>query len=256
MPRVSIVLPCYNSEKTIRRALQSIADQTWRDFETIVVDNNCNDRTMEIAQDYITTANVHVVKCETQGIVSALNTGIYNSDSAYIARQDDDDYWHPTKLQKQIDYLEDNPEVDILGTQIRLLDEAGVPQELGTYNRPVRYPLDDNGVRYLLVLGQNPLCHPSIVMKRDVPLRAGGYSEHFHLAEDFHLWLKAFPWFRFANLDEVLVDYTQTLRSDYNPQVVKTIADFYYNLYKMFGIIEGDRPELVYEWEVGKGPQR
>ena len=185
--------------------------QTYRDFETIVVDNNCTDNSYEIAKDFIDTANVRIVKCETQGIVPALNTGIYNSDAPYIARQDDDDYWYPTKLQKQMDFFEKNPDVAILGTQIRLLDEDGAVQELGTFNRPVKYPANDDANRYFLVLGQNPICHPSVIMKREVPLRCGGYSEHFHLAEDFHLWLKAFPFFKFANLEETLVDYTQTI---------------------------------------------
>lgn len=250
MPKASIIIPCYNSEKTIRRSIESIANQTWRDFETVIVDNNCTDSTLEIVSEYTTAANIRVVNCATQGIVPALNTGIYNSDSAYIARQDDDDYWYPDKLQKQIDFLESNPEVGILGTQIRLLDKDGVPQDLGTFDRPVKYPLVDKHIRYLMVLGQNPLCHPSVIMKREVPLKAGCYSDHFHLAEDLHLWLKAFPWFKFANLKETLVDYTQTIREDYNPRIVKALSTMYFNLYKEAGIISGDRPEILYQWEL------
>jgi len=251
MPKVSIVLPCYNGEATIERAIKSIATQTYRDFETVFVDNKSDDRTLSIIEQYRQSANIRIVACDTAGIVPALNTGIYHSDSSFVARQDDDDYWYPTKLEKQMLHFEENPATSILGTRIRLLDEEGKAQDLGTYGRPVNYPVDDHTIRYMLILGQNPLCHPSVVMRREVPLVAGGYSQHFFLAEDMHLWLKAFPFFKFANLPEVLLDYTQTVREDYDPRVVKDLATFYYNLYKSQGIIEGDRPALVYDWERG-----
>ena len=250
MPKVSIVLPCYNSEKTIERSLLSIATQNYRDFETVLVNNNCTDKTLSIAEKYAKKANIRIVDCQTQGIVPALNTGVYKSDSKYIARQDDDDYWYPDKLEKQIDFLDKNPEVGVLGTRIRLVDESGAQEKLGTFGRPVVYPTDDYNIKYMMIVGQNPFCHPSVVMRREVPLMCGGYSKHFFLAEDLHLWLKAFPFFKFANLAEVLLDYTQTVREDYDPQVVKDLSIIYFNLYKTQGFITGKRPEILYDWEV------
>ena len=141
------------------------------------------------------------------------------------------------------------PETSILGTQMRLLDEDGNVQEVGTYGRPVNYPEDDQHIRLMMLLGQNPLCHPSVVMKREIPLLVGGYSQFFHLAEDLHLWLRAFPFARFANLPEVLIDYTQTIREDYDPRVTQVLSKTYYELYKTAGIVVGDRPAIKYDWE-------
>ena len=250
MPKVSIVMPVHNGEKTISRSFKSLADQSYRDFETVLVNNNCTDETLNIADSFADTINLRVVECTTPGIVPALNTGIYNSDSPYIARQDDDDYWYPTKLEKQVQFLEDNPEISIVGTRMRLLDQDGTPQEIGTYGKPVTYPTEDADIRLMMMLGQNPLCHPAVVMKREVPLFVGGYSHFFHLAEDLHLWLKAFPFFKFANLPEVLVDYTQTVREDYDPRVTQYMSKMYWDLYKTAGLISGDRPEITYNWQV------
>jgi len=250
MPKVSIVIPVYNSAKTIRRSLESLDAQTYRDFETIIVDNNCTDASITIANDFRESLNIHVVKCETQGIVPALNTGLATATAGLIARQDADDYWYPKKLAKQVGFLEKNPQVSILGTQIRLLDEEGNVQELGTYNRPINYPVDDLRIKQMLMLGQNPLCHPSVIFRKEVPLMVGGYSKFFHLAEDLHLWTRAIPFFDFANLDEVLIDYTQTIRSDYDPKTPLLCSSLYFDLYKAAGIVKGERPKILYEWQV------
>ena len=250
MSKVSIVMPIYNSAKTIRRSLESLKCQTFRDFETVIVDNNCTDASMIIVSEYKEDLNIRVVKCETQGIVPALNTGLHAASSPLIARQDADDYWYPEKLEKQVEFLDAHPDVSILGTQLRLLDEEGNVQELGTYNRPINYPQDDSRIKQMLMLGQNPLCHPSVVFRKEVPLIIGGYSKFFHLAEDLHLWTRAIPFFNFANLDDVLIDYTQTIRTDYDPNTPLLCSSLYFDLYKAAGIVKGERPKILYEWQV------
>ena len=140
--------------------MDSIASQTYKDFEIIAVDNNCTDRTMAIVHSY-QDLDIKTVVCKTQGIEAALNAGLRESSGKWIARQDGDDFWYPEKLDKQIEFLKDNPEVDILGTQIRLLDEKGNVQEHGTMGLKVRYPTDDIDIKTLILYGQNAICHPS-----------------------------------------------------------------------------------------------
>ena len=250
MPDVSIVIPVYNSAKTLRRSLDSIKSQTYKNFETVIVNNNCTDASMTIANEFKNDLNMRIVNCETQGIVPALNCGLASARGKYIARQDADDYWYPEKLEKQVSFLDSNPNISILGTQIRLLDEDGNPQELGTYNRPVVYPSNDGDIKRMLLLGQNPLCHPSVVFRKNVPLVIGGYSRFFHLAEDLHMWTRALPFFNFANLEETLIDYTQTIRSDYNPRTPLICSSFYFDLFKTAGLVTGERPKVLYEWQV------
>ena len=198
----------------------------------------------------IVEVNLKIVDCVPQGCAVACNVGLSYAEGAWIARQDDDDYWYPEKLEKQVAFMSANPDISILGTQIRLLDEEGNIQELGTYNRPINYPNDDIRIKHMLLLGQNPLCHPSVVFRKEVPLMVGGYSRLFHLAEDLHLWTRALPFFNFANLDETLIDYTQTIRSDYNPRTPLLCSSLYFDLYKAAGIVSGERPKILYEWQV------
>lgn len=250
MPKVCIVLPVHNGEKKISRALKSIADQTYRDFETLIVDNNSTDSTCDIAKEFTETANVRIVHCKTQGLVPALNYGIFNSNSEFIARQDDDDYWYPDKLEKQMRLFEEQPNLDVIGTQIRTLDTDGRVEEIGTFGKKVNYAIEDHGMKQMLMIGQNPICHPSVVVRTSALLRVGGYSDLWHLAEDFELWCRMMPFARFANIDEPLVDYTQTIREDYDPNVVILISDMYYHLYKTLGLIEGERPPVLAEWQL------
>jgi len=150
-------------------------------------------------------------------------------------------------------FLEENPNVEILGTQINLFDEEGNKEEVGTFGRSVNYPNDNNAIKSMLLMGQNPLCHPSVVFSKRVVQILGGYERIFPLAEDLHLWLKAVPHFEFRNLDEVLVDYTQKRNPDYNPAVPLLCADQYYTLYKKAGLIKGEREERFYDWQATPG---
>ena len=250
MPKVSIILPVYNGEKTLAKSLKSIADQTYRDFETIVVDNNSTDDSVSIAESFTETANVRVVHCEHQGLVPSLNFGLCHAGSEYIARQDDDDFWYPDKLEKQMALFEKDPELSVIGTQIRTLDPDGRVEDMGTFGKKVNYAVEDYGIKQMLMIGQNPICHPSVVVKRSAMLRVGGYSDLWHLAEDFELWCRLLPFAKFANIDEVLIDYTQTVREDYDPNLVILISNMYYQLYKHLGIIQGERPDVLAEWQI------
>ncbi len=254
MARVSIIMPVHNGEKTLRRALQSIADQTYRDFETVFVNNNCTDSSLDIAADFIDAANIRVVDCAPPGIVPALNCGIQNSFAPLVARQDADDYWHPTKLEKQVKFLDENLDVGIVGTLLQLVSEDGEKEDIGTFGQPVKYPSDDYRIKLALCSGQNPFCHPSVVMRRELFYKVGGYTELFHLAEDMELWFKFLPHTKFANIPEILIDYTQTHREDYDPRVVVYMASWYFDAYKKKGWIDGEQPRVLFEWMV-KGRQ-
>lgn len=251
IPYVSIVIPVYNCQSTIRRALMSIRNQTYRDFEVIIVDNNCSDGTIDIiTKEFADLPGLSIIKCGMQGIVPALNTGLRNALGHWIARQDGDDFWHPEKLQKQMTFLENNPNVGILGTGINLYDTAGEKQDEGTMGKPVNYPTDNNTIKNLLLYGQNPICHPSVVFTSELLNKIGGYEQLFPLAEDLHLWCKALPHYTFANLSDRLVDYTQKHDDTYDARIPVLIGDTYYNLYKTAGYVEGEREPRVYDWQL------
>ena len=253
MPNVSVLITAYNCAETLPQSLDSVLSQTYKDFEVILVDNNSTDSTREIAESYKGKLDIKIIPCKEQGIVPALNTGLRSCAGEWIARQDGDDYWYPEKLEKQISFLNANPEISILGTQIRLLDEKGNVEELGTFGKQVKYCTESDDIRTGLLYGQNQLCHPSVIYSKNVINHLGGYENMFPLAEDLHLWLKAFPHFKFANLNDVLVDYTQKKSPDYDARVPLVIADMYYGLYKTCGLVTGERDNLMWDWQTVEG---
>ena len=233
MARVSILIPLHNCEKTLRRALDSVFSQTFQDFEVIAVLNNCTDNTEMILKEYDEkfTQDVKLFYCSIPGIVPTLNTGIPHCTSELIARQDGDDYWYPTKLEKQVKFLDENPSVDIVGTQLRQVDGEGIP-----LNQSLVHPLNDLEIKQKLLSGNNSIVHPTVVFRKHIFLRAGTYDGHYKFAEDYHLWLKCCKWYKFANLDEVLLDYTVWHNSEYDPRVVPMTREMMHFLYSNIGL--------------------
>ena len=233
MSSVSILMPIHNCEKTLHRSLDSIYSQTFQDFEIIAVLNNCTDSSESILNEYWTKywQNLKILKCTEPGIVPTLNTGIPHCKSDLIARQDGDDMWYPTKLSKQVEFLKNNPEIDIVGTQLRQVDREGNP-----VSASLVHPLSDIEIKQKLLSGYNSIVHPSVLFRKRVFLRAGTYDDHFKFAEDYHFWLKCCKWYRFANLDEVLIDYTVWHNNEYDPSVVHHVRNIMNYMYQNIGI--------------------
>ena len=124
-PRVSVLIPLHNCEKTVFRAIDSVLNQTYTNFEVVCVLNNCTDGTEQTLRDFNDERIKIFYQNDLKGITPTLNRGFRHCRGSLIARQDGDDYWYPEKLQKQIDHLDANPDVDILGTQIKMVTETG-----------------------------------------------------------------------------------------------------------------------------------
>lgn len=221
-------MPVFNGGSLLQRSLQSIVDQTIADFydlELFLVDNNSTDNSILQATTFLFQHKKKIsydfLRCEAKGIVPALNTGLYRilgeqKKFDFIARLDADDKWHPKKLENQLDFLRKNPHTHICGTQICRVDPQGIPLV-----DQFKYPTSDTDIKARLLNGDNALAHPSVVIRPEVFLRTGGYDNTYPIAEDYHLWLKALKWYNFANLDEVLMDYTVTHNPKYNPLTPK-----------------------------------
>jgi glycosyltransferase involved in cell wall biosynthesis len=207
MPLVSVLMPCYNAADTLGEALESLSGQTLGNFEVIAVDDGSDDGTLDIlaartAQD----RRVRILRQPHQGIVSALNNGLAACRAHYIARMDADDRAHPTRLERQLIYLEEHPEASLVGCQVR-----GAPLEAlrGGFARYLDWQnslLTDAEIRREIFV-ECPLAHPSVTLRRDWVDRAGAYQEH-GWAEDYDLWLRLYlAGAQFAKLSEVLLDW-------------------------------------------------
>lgn len=212
--KLAILLPVRNSSKIILNCLSSIYNQTsfkknQFDYEIVLIDNNSED---DLKDKIKNLSNIKYLFCKEKGIVPAMNTGIYyimnEKNFEYIARIDADDIWHSIKIEKQLNFLLENKNIDICGTQMRFISEDStiLPFEYSNY------PLDNNNIKKYLLNGFNPFGHSSIIYKKNIFLKVGGYDETYKYAEDFDLWLKCFSFCQFANLNEYLVDYKFSLK--------------------------------------------
>jgi glycosyltransferase involved in cell wall biosynthesis len=222
LSKVAVVITIYNAEKTLRRTLESLKAQTYTNWEAVCVFNKCTDGSKDVMDQFLKehidqVYKFHITDCSAeQGHVPASNTGMIYALSipnvTHIARLDSDDAWYPEKLQKQVDYLQSNGAVDILGAQMRLIQ-----RDSGKVIGLTNHPLDDKTIKANMLTGQNPIANSTAIFKKEVVLRTGLYDDLFSLSEDFWFWLKASKWYTFANLEEVLCDYTSWANPNYTP---------------------------------------
>lgn len=202
-PRVSIVMPTYNRSVVISRALRSIITQTFSDWELIVIDDASTDDTPNVlarwaAQD----VRIRVFRNESNqypDISGILNKGLSLARGEYIARLDDDDWWHdPSKLQKQVAYLDLHPDCVVVGTGVIVTDMAG--------NERYRYLKreSDADIRNT-ALASNPFTHSTVMYRKIAAIEAGGYEERY--AEDWILWLKMGKHGTLHNIPEHMTSY-------------------------------------------------
>ncbi len=197
MPKASIILPVYNGEKHLPRAVESVLRQRFRDWELIIVDDGSKDRSGEIAEDFARKdPRIKVLHQQNSGIQKALNAGLARARGGYIARIDDDDEWLETgKLQVQIDFLDTHKNHVLVGTGAIVKDESG--RELFRYLPPA----EDSAIRNRMLM-RNCFIHSSVLF-RSAPIRElGGYPESretLHV-EDYDLWLRLGTGGKMANL--------------------------------------------------------
>jgi len=196
-PAVSVLMPVHNGAPWVRDAVESILTQTLEDLELIVIDDGSTDATPEIlagARD----PRLRVERRERAGLTRSLNVALGLARSALIARLDADDVALPERLERQRAFLDAHAEVGLLGTGAREVDEAGRTA------REVRPPADDRAIRRALIR-RNPFVHSSVMMRRSVLERVGGYDEALPVAQDYDLWMRMSRLTRLANLPAPLV---------------------------------------------------
>ena len=198
MPVVSVVLPVYNGERFLRDAMDSILHQTFADFEFIIIDDGSTDGTGSIIRSF-KDPRIHVLRHEhNQGIVDSLNHGIQKATGKYICRMDADDVSLPTRLERQMEFLEKNSDVAVLGTNTIVIN--GESTEI----RRESYPQSHKEIMKRIFIG-NPFAHGTTVMRLEVLKESGTYDGRFLHNEDYDLWLRIASRHSLANLDEALV---------------------------------------------------
>lgn len=220
---ISVVIPVRNAEKTVENSIRSVLDQEIEDVEIICIVNGCIDNTRSVIER-MNDSRIRLSE-SSPGIVPALNEGLRMSRGEFIARQDADDTWLPGKLGAQIDYLSKNKEVDILGTQMDVVDSHS------NHLNYTNYPTHSEDIVKSLLSANNPIGHSSVVFRRRILDKCAGYFDLFPIAEDMDLWTRCIPWYKMSNLKEVYVKYVHTHNPKYDPRVPQILSSWYRKLY-------------------------
>jgi hypothetical protein len=200
-PKISVILPVRDGARWLNEAIASLQYQTLSDFELIVVDDGSADESPRIIEEYSRRdRRIHLVHQERLGLVAALNRGLTASRGQLIARLDADDRAHPQRLQRQSEYMEDHPDVCLLGTWAEKIDEQG------SITGVLKPPTGPEELASLLVR-TNPLLHSSIMLRKSVLQTVGNYRPAFKGAEDYDLWIRMSEVGKVANLPECLLQY-------------------------------------------------
>lgn len=201
-PTVSVVMAAKNYARFIGQAVRSVFNQTFADWELVVVDDGSTDHTPQAVKPFLGDPRVRYVRSDKLGQPRAKNLGLRLSRGEFVAYLDADDAWEPTKLAKQLEVLRERPEVGVCFTSRVLMDEQGnVTQADGQLSVGVQ-PLNLQSV-FL----SNRICFSSVVVRRAVFDQVGGFDPEFDLSIDYDLWLRVARHWRFANLPEPLVRY-------------------------------------------------
>ena len=197
-PRIAVVLPVYNGEKYVAEAINSVLGQTFTDFELVVIDDGSSDRTPDIVTGF-RDGRVRLIRfLEHRGLVAALNTGIQESKSELIARMDADDICLPSRLERQISFLDAHSEVAICGTWIR---------EFGDSHYLHAFPVESEQICARMFAGW-AMAHPTLMMRRGFLQEHDlKYCDEFLWVEDLDLLLRASQFTKLANVPEVLLRY-------------------------------------------------
>lgn len=199
---MTIVIPTYNRADTITRAIQSVLNQTYSNFEIIVVDDNSNDNTAEIIKE-IKDARIHYIKNnENLGAAGARNVGIRNATGSLIAFQDSDDEWYENKLEKQIEKLESNEEYGAVYCAF-MYENSSNTYQIPNASEPV---CSLEGYIYERLLTGNTVGTPTLLVKKDVFDDVGKFDETLKSLEDWELALRISRKYSFAYVDECLVN--------------------------------------------------
>jgi len=204
-PTISVVMSVYNGQQYLDEAIESILDQTFNNFEFIIIDDASSDDSFAIIEHFMKQdERIRLIQNEENlGLSRSLNKGIKAGRGKYIARMDADDVSLPERFRMQLDFLENAPNVWVLGTNVIRIDATG------NILREIFYPTTEKEMRWNMIWGNNAVvCHPSVMMVTN-RIREVGLYRNQKTSQDLELWSRFFlteP-LPIANLEEPLLKY-------------------------------------------------
>ncbi|WP_235284146.1 glycosyltransferase [Methanosarcina sp. 1.H.A.2.2] len=197
---VSVVMSAYNSEKFISDSISSILNQTYDDWELVIINDASSDNTLEIINQFSEKdLRIKVIDNEKNiGLTISLNVGIKNSNGEFVARLDSDDLAEPSRLEKQINYLHNHPDVGLVGSGAYLINSFG--NKIGFMNVMSQPDFVNKFMNNL-----NPFIHSSIMVRRKALDDVGSYREKFRYSQDYDLILRLSDKYKLSNIAQPLI---------------------------------------------------
>ncbi len=240
-PRVTILLPVYNGDKYLGEAIDSIINQSFSDFEFLIIDDGSTDGSVKIIESY-NDSRIRFVRNETNlGLIATLNKGLALARGEYVARMDQDDISLPERLKKQVGFMNQHTDLGICGTWSKTIGEV-------EKSWLTRFPVGHNEIMSHLLFN-TAISHPTAMfdMKKFRSLNLNYDINAIH-AEDYNLWVKASDYFNLGNVPEVLLLYRvhrqQTCQAQSKRQEQTTAAVRKKMLGKMGIVVSDDELEL------------
>ena len=197
---ISVVMSVYNQENYLEKSIESILNQTFTDFEFIIINDGSTDRSKDILES-IDDPRLTYIDQTNSGLPFSLNKAIDQSNGSFIARMDSDDISHLDRLQKQFNYLSVNKEVDLVGSCIRVMNEKG--EIIGSKSVPLESSVIQESINYAC-----NVMHPTYFFRREIHKNSGGYRNQFIYAQDYDFLLRIRDLGHgIGNIDEELLDY-------------------------------------------------
>jgi glycosyltransferase involved in cell wall biosynthesis len=196
-PEITVLMSVYNGDKYLRQAIDSILNQTFEDFEFLIINDGSTDNTAEILQSYHDPRIKTISNRKNEGLIKSLNKGLEVAKGIYIARQDADDISESRRLETQVQYMENHKDIAAVGSSIKCIN---------AYDEVIgfsAFPISPAEIRLSLLLGRWTFAHGA-VMLRNHPAQRIRYDENALHAEDYDLWLKLSRRFPMANINDRL----------------------------------------------------
>jgi len=230
LPAITVLMPVYNGATYLNEAIDSILNQTFNNFEFIIIDDASTDDSLGIIKSYDSSRIRLVENKNNVGQSVTLNKGISLARGKYIARMDQDDISMPERLKKKFEFMENNSDIDICGSWVELM---------GKYDGIVELETDSERIKINLLTNQN-FSHPTVMIRKSTLVDYDlNYNPTFAIGNDWDLWVRMFEYCSFANLPEPLLkfrmhdkQYSKTMWEQNNAETNRVLTD----LLKKIGI--------------------
>ena len=200
-PAISVIMSVYNAGQFLHEAIDSILNQTFKDFEFIIINDSSTDNSSDIISSFDDQRIKIINNDKNLGLAASLNIALQIARGKFIARLDADDICNKGRLKKQYNYLQENPQIKILGSACNIINESGI--HLGEWS----VPCSPDEV-LVASLEYNPFVHSSVIFCRESAKSCGNYPE-IPFSQDYALWIKMLKKYKGSNIAEPLIQYRQ-----------------------------------------------